>query len=385
MNRRRLFIIGAGASYACGVPDAGTILPQLWGYVSSKVFDLPIRNKPPVEERSLLAQALNEFLFLGRKPGEYTRFPLDHLSELVQRRAQEVPKVGMPVALMFYETVSEYLYARSVTAGAHEAYRRFAANLLPSDLVLTLNWDSCLEIALSLEERDFSLRLNQTPDTNSISVIKLHGSIDYWVVSKKVYGFAEGENTPRLPECLDSLALEPPSLWTDEGMLRYELVRLRTYDLGFWVNTRRETKYVNAQPVINLEVSLESEGWQFTPHDRDVGPFILRHCLAEYPSPFMLTPRSSPMLYDWHYGEVASALKAISSEIDTVYVIGYSFPDYDRPFFDFLESTLDRRTMKAVHIINPGLSDLSTETLTNLFGSYEGHSCGFQEFDWSSS
>src|SRR4029453_13957085 len=43
---RRLFVLGAGASYAAGLPDADSLASQLFGYIGNAPWER-VRNRPP--------------------------------------------------------------------------------------------------------------------------------------------------------------------------------------------------------------------------------------------------------------------------------------------------------------------------------------------------
>jgi hypothetical protein len=182
---------------------------------------------------------------------------------------------------------------------------------------------------------------------------------------------------------LTEIDLEPPALLGSGGLQRFELVRLLTYDLGFWVNVTYERKEEQGRPVRHVNISIESDKWRFIPHRLDVGPFAMKYALSAYPQTFMLTPGTAPFLYGWYYEEIAKALAPLNPEIGTTYVVGYSFPAYDRPFLDFLRSTFDWRSTRSIHVVNPAFAQLPVQTLKNIFGSYESHPCGFEEMDWA--
>jgi hypothetical protein len=53
---RRLIVLGAGASYAVGLPDGDRILPHLTLYANGPI--LPIRNRTPMDLFSNITPAL---------------------------------------------------------------------------------------------------------------------------------------------------------------------------------------------------------------------------------------------------------------------------------------------------------------------------------------
>jgi len=341
------------------------------------LWDLHVVNKQPIEYRAPLIAALQEYLFSGRTSGTYERYPLDELCDTMYRRAQKEADQGQIILAMLQEAIAELLYVRSVTAGATGAYREFARQLEDDDVVLSFNWDNALEVALTLEGKRWSQRINQIAETDIASIIKLHGSIDYWIVDRPVDDTA-------LPEILDDLALEAPSLVTPDGVVHgYVLTRIKTHDLGARVITRREQALRDGVPATRLVISLETENWSFVPNDRDIGPFMLRYVLPRYPSPFMLMPASPAVLYDWHYEAIKSAMRRRAYPFRSSYIVGYSFPHYDERALHLLTDITKPLCCSDVHIVNPSVSAISAQTLEAVFGTWQAHACGFEQFDWN--
>src|SRR5260370_33752925 len=78
VKKRRIFILGAGASYAVGLPDAARAMGHFVLYVRGPI--LPIPNRTPIGLFGNLGDAL---LFYATKGGfrEGDRFPFESMAE----------------------------------------------------------------------------------------------------------------------------------------------------------------------------------------------------------------------------------------------------------------------------------------------------------------
>jgi hypothetical protein len=353
-----LFILGAGASYAAGLPDGGTLPGHLFAFVGGGPWEV-VRNKPPNDYYARLQASLFAVLQELAAGGYQSRWPLDEVFGRFHERLRDDPGgFGATYGLLF-EATAHVLYTRSCYAGTTDAYEGFAAALRPGDVVLTFNWDLCPEVALYAAGRSLSRDVHAQPPGDTPWLLKLHGSVDQLIVG------GEQSSAP----FLEPLGVTPPSPFPERT---FELVRLRTYDLGDDVE-------------ITLSPADEDEddypGTVLGGYD--LAPYLLVHTLDEFPSFHLLTPGSPPLLYAWQYSIVEAALFKACPEIERIYVAGYSFPPYDAPVFELLQRTYERAGRPPTAIVNPRANELSVELLRSLFGDYELHACGFQEFDWT--
>jgi hypothetical protein len=357
---RRLFILGAGASYAAGLPDASRLAGPLVAYVRGP-FEV-VYNRPPAGYFDPMFSALIQVLAEESGDEPRSKWPLD----FVFRRFNELLKADLEgfratwVAL--FEATAQLIYIRSWTAEGTPAYRKFVHALRPEDVLLTFNWDVCPEIAMYSLGQPFSQSLASDEPPVGPWLLKLHGSVDYLIVPV----FGDGT-----PDFLETLDVHPPPPFP--GPPR-QLVRLKTYDLGYEVRL--------AGPYAGPSSADDLPGREGIVGGFDVGPYLLTHTLDEVPLPYLLVPGTTKLLYDWQYSIIIKKLLAIRDELAGVYVIGYSFPKYDEDVFSVLRQVAAGGNATPVHIVNPAVGDIPPELLTSIFGRHETHACGFEEFDW---
>ena len=362
MARRRLFILGAGASYAAGLPDGGTLLGHLFGYGGGAPWEV-VYNRPPDEYWAPLLPELYTVMeeLYGGTP--QSRWPLDELFGRFWARLRRQPMEFLPVMNLLHEATAQLLYTRSLVGGTSEAYERFVAALQPGDVILTFNWDTCPEIALNEQGCSFSLAPAGPAPDDRPWILKLHGSIDYLILRDS------GHN--RQMDFLDWFGVVPPSPFAGEA---FALARLRTYDLGYPVELEFGGRTYGRPPDGERHAVLGGF---------DVGPFTLTSELDELPTYHMLTPDSPKALYGWQYKLVLDALRPVCSEIEHVYVVGYSFPRYDRPVHQVLRTIHRRANRPPVAVVNPSAADLPGRVMHDIFGEYELRPLGFAEADFS--
>lgn len=358
---RRLFILGAGCSYAAGLPDGDRLSTHLFGYVGGAPWEI-VYNRPPGDYWRPLLGALQHVLRELADGGPQSRWALDRVFDRFHEGMARDPVRFGPTYGLLFEGAAQLLYTRSCHGGSTDAYRRFVEALEPGDIILTFNWDTCPEIALHQAGRPFSRLLHGAP-ADMPWLLKLHGSIDYLIVdeARRVKG---GDAA----EFLEPLGAEAPSPLPGR---RFALTRLRTYDLGY---------------TVELEVVAERDralaGTPGVLGGFDVGPYLLTHALEEYPTFHMLTPGSPRVLYDWQYRLVSERLSAVCPEVAEIVVAGYSFPAYDRPVHDVLRTIHQRAGRPPTHIVNPAAASLDAKLLKSLFGACELHAVGFGDYEW---
>lgn len=177
---RRVFVLGAGASKACGLPLTNEILPRIIPKIAERSIRKRLRdfisylypyfnkkwgNYPNLEE--LLGQ-FDIYLKFSDKVKTKHRFPIDEIENLRD----------------------ELLRAICIFLTSHPDERipksridDLAADLRPADIVISFNWDLTLE--RSLTKRDPSATWSYVQDDGSITILKPHGSVN-WFDSKKI-------------------------------------------------------------------------------------------------------------------------------------------------------------------------------------------------------
>jgi hypothetical protein len=171
---KRAFVLGAGASACCGLPITNRLLPEVLPFIEDSSdrkrllkfvayqyphFNKTWRNYPNLEE------------FLGLMD-VYLQFS----SKVKTKHAFEDKEVTR-LRRELLRAISTYLCDKA-------QYRKlrgtqlfsFAKRLVPGDVVITLNWDFLLELALFKE----NLAYSYVHDHSKISILKLHGSVDWF-------------------------------------------------------------------------------------------------------------------------------------------------------------------------------------------------------------
>ncbi|MDS1030200.1 hypothetical protein RDV78_06805 [Bacillota bacterium LX-D] len=168
---KRVFILGAGASKAGGIPALKDILsclmqqPKIAEFIT-KIFKADLHTTqeflPGVDD---LYSLIDFALYHDHHLGDFTQ---DDLREL--RR-----ELNLSICRLFSQDSHKVN-----TSGAYEVYRKFAEDLVyEEDAVLTLNWDTALDKVLS---KELGWQLNygiEKKEENSFPLLKLHGSINW--------------------------------------------------------------------------------------------------------------------------------------------------------------------------------------------------------------
>lgn len=355
-RQRRLFILGAGASYAAGLPDAGTLSLQLSAYAYGP-FEV-VYNRLPGKYFDPMVSVLFDVLKEDPGTGPRSRWPLDFVFNGFDRRFRADPQRFAAAWMRLFEATAQLIYIRSWTAENTPAYRKFLVALGPDDVVLTFNWDVCPEIAMHSLGKPFAQSLAGRPPEHGPWLLKLHGSVDYLVVS----------------DAIEAAFLEPLEPCTPYPVPGSRLARLKTYDLGYEVTL--EGADAGPSRAEDLASGAGVVG------GFDAGPYLLPHTIDPFPGIYMLVPPTPEVMYDWQYAVVAANLARIRDELRAVYVIGYSFPDYDQRVFRLLHEIAAQDDVP-VHIVNPGVGDIPPARLQTIFGEYAAHACGFEAYDWA--
>lgn len=181
--RRRVFILGAGASASCGIPVAKDILReaiiqltrvdrqrtnelhQLLKYLYAN-FDETIKNYPNVEDFLNLIEMAKTF---NEEFMESTVWPKDRLER---------------IRTITLKALTDYLWNKIGSEGETLAViERFVrVRLKAGDVVITFNWDTTIERAVSSDPRPLEINYSYSaqPASDSVVLLKPHGSIDWF-------------------------------------------------------------------------------------------------------------------------------------------------------------------------------------------------------------
>ena len=377
---RRLFVLGAGASYAAGLPDADSLAAQLFGYIGNAPWE-PVRNRPPYAYfkplNAVLETTMREQQSEDGPQGRWAIAAIfDRFGELLR---QDPARYGAAFGQLF-EATAQLLYHRSLSGARSAAYRRFVRALRQEDLVLSFNWDVCLEAAMQQAGRRLAREFGSA--RTGPRLLKVNGSIDHLIVNTSARkGAAAGR--PRDADdfwsafpFLKRLGVAPPpapdTQWTTSTS-RYELARLRTYDLhGYEMS-------IDGVPPAPIGRDATDEGVT------DVGAFALTHALPEAPTFHMIAPGAPPPLFSWYYDAIRSAIAPVAAQIAKVYVVGYSFPVYDLPVIRLLRQIVSAAGEPPAEIVNPDAERLPMQALSYVFGraAVQRHAARFEAFDWA--
>lgn len=176
-SAKRVFVLGAGASKACGLPLTNELLPNV----------LPSLGTKSVRKRAL---AFIKYLYPYFEPG-WGNYPnVEELLSLMDVYVQFSPKVKSSHKFDpddVEELKDELLAAISVCLLERTAnvkiqstqFFRLAQVMRPGDVVVSFNWDLLLESALTDLKRDWNYELKD----DKLALLKPHGSVD-WFDSK---------------------------------------------------------------------------------------------------------------------------------------------------------------------------------------------------------
>ena len=173
-SAKRVFILGAGASKACGLPLTNELLPNILPSLGTKstreralnfikylypYFEPAWGNYPNVEELLSLMDVYVEF---SGKVKSSHKFEPDEVEEL---------KGELLAAIS--ASLSECTAKVRIQS---TQFFRLAKITRPGDVVISFNWDLLFESALTELERDWEYELKG----DKLALLKPHGSVDWF-------------------------------------------------------------------------------------------------------------------------------------------------------------------------------------------------------------
>ncbi|NDQ55746.1 MAG: hypothetical protein GZ088_01580 [Acidipila sp.] len=173
-SAKRVFILGAGASKACGLPLTNELLPDIVSSLGTKpvrkralnfikylypYFELTWGNYPNVEELLSLMDVYVEF---SKKVKSSHKFEPDEVEELKDE---------------LLTAISVSLSERTAKVKIQNTqFFRLAQIMRPGDVVVSFNWDVLLESALTELKRGWNYELKG----DKLALLKPHGSVDWF-------------------------------------------------------------------------------------------------------------------------------------------------------------------------------------------------------------
>jgi|SRR5208282_1136787 len=179
----RVFLLGAGASAACGIPVARDIL----GY---SAVALGREDKAAQEQiHSLLHYLYPNFdESIGNYPNIEDFLNLIEMAETFNseefiRSSRWSPTDLAAVKGATLKAVTDYIWSRMLSADAMSSVRDFVSTCVRTgDTIITFNWDLTIEHALESRE-DFSFWYGPREDAD-VLLLKPHGSVDWFPRSR---------------------------------------------------------------------------------------------------------------------------------------------------------------------------------------------------------
>ena len=318
MATKRAFITGAGYSKQVGMPLATELTALLFepfqeiedAEAISWLEDVCRR----VKKISSLNQVnIEEFFHYAHFDVEFFKMK-QHLCPLGRQDGDtpwnEAEAVESWLSHMQYDLAGVILKKQN-EASRLERIDNFTQLLCPDDTVITFNYDTLIEDSLSKVNKLWNHGLNDE-DAQGISVLKMHGSID-WIICER----GESEKCKNLTTLFQKQDenVNGDSGKSEETEYNYELSRILRQNLIGFVENR----------------DLQAGSW------KEIGI----SALGAY-KPLHLLPGSGLI---W-----AKAFKALKNA-DEVYIMGFSFSDFDIMFHMLCCDAIENS--KKVTVIDP--------------------------------
>lgn len=205
---KNVYFVGAGLSCALKLPNTAMLLDGVFGLV--EIAPRRIGELPERLERAF------EFFYPDAVHEGYRPDVVDFFSSL---RTYLDVGAGLPGgfadAPQLYRSLKRAI-VELLTHRIREAEPKLEAGhdyldevVQPGNIVITSNWDVLIERCASI--REVPVRLTGTGAEDELTLLKLHGSID-WCLGQRIRPFARSANFAMLNECLFPARRYRPSL-----------------------------------------------------------------------------------------------------------------------------------------------------------------------------
>ncbi len=184
-KRRRVFILGAGASASCGIAVARDILREAMQRLSKrdakqsdKVHDLLRYLYPGFSEDLSNYPNVEDFLNLVEMAKEFHTEAYIESKRWTEARLQEAAGVTL-------RAITEYIWEFMAESDRRRVLSGLVGELVrPGDVIVSFNWDFMIDLALEDIDESSSPVYSYSSSRDSVILLKPHGSIDWFEKSK---------------------------------------------------------------------------------------------------------------------------------------------------------------------------------------------------------
>jgi hypothetical protein len=182
-GRRRVFILGAGASASCGIAVARQILRKAVERLAKhnsddadKVLALISYIYPGFNEELSNYPNIEDFLNLVEMAKEFHTEAYIESKKWSQEKLQEVTDITM-------RGITEYIWDFMAEEGRRGVLSNFVKQLVrKGDVIISFNWDFAIDLVL--ETLDMGPVYSYRSSPKSVVLLKPHGSIDWFEKGK---------------------------------------------------------------------------------------------------------------------------------------------------------------------------------------------------------
>ena len=183
--RRRVFILGAGASASCGIAVARDILREGMQRLSKrnaeqadKVHDLLHYLYPGFNEDLANYPNVEDFLNLVEMGKEFHGEAYIASKRWSEARLQDAADISL-------RAITEYILEFMADADRRRVLSALIGELVrPGDVIVSFNWDFMIDLVLEDRDEDNSPVYTYSPSRDSVVLLKPHGSIDWFEKSR---------------------------------------------------------------------------------------------------------------------------------------------------------------------------------------------------------
>jgi hypothetical protein len=184
-KRRRVFILGAGASASCGIAVARDILREAMQRLSKKdakqsdkVHDLLRYLYPGFNEDLSNYPNVEDFLNLVEMAKEFHTEAYIESKRWTEARLQEAADISL-------RAITEYIWGFMAESDRRRVLYDLVGELVrPGDVIVSFNWDFMIDLALEDLDEDNSPVYSYSSSRKSVVLLKPHGSIDWFEKSR---------------------------------------------------------------------------------------------------------------------------------------------------------------------------------------------------------